>query len=461
MSHITLPSRPARRRWASLVLAGALAFAATSTWLAATAPSAHAAESARTKYKAAKAKFDAGSYSDALVVIEEGLRLDAKHKELLLLKASTFMKVRRYEEAHAAYQAYFAAGGKSSEAKQTMEALEKSILPTRFELVAPAGAAGVSVVVKDLPFCVPSPTCVKAVIAGQYTISAEAEGYEPWSGEATAVAGQTVTVEVKLVEKPSLLTIKTTPELAAVTVDGQPFTSPGPIPAGTHQVSAALRGRATTAREISARLGKPVELTVELPALTLATLEPADATWLLDGQPLVIDNGGVALPPGKHVVTGKAAGYRDGKLTIEADRPADYQLALKLTRQEQVASGPSLWTPRRKFAVVSAGVSALAIGAGIYLGLDAKKLEDDSFEVCPVPDNCRDPDRANDLIDRADSRALQANIAYGVAGAAAVGAAVLWFTGKPEAQQRVSVTPRVAAPASGGSITGVDLSLKF
>lgn len=463
MPHISFSPSRSRSRLASLVLTGALAIAATGSWLSATAQTAQAAESARSKFKIANQKYNAGAYAEALVVIEEGLKLDAKHQQLLLLKASTLMKLRNFEEAYAAFKAFFAAGGKSKDAQQTMEALEKTILVTLLELTAPPSAANVAVTIKDLPFCSPGPTCVRAQIPGQYTITAEAEGFEPWSGEVTAVANQTVRVELGLREKPSLLTVKSKPEPSTVTVDGAAFTSPAPVPAGAHQVTVALKGHATAKREVTASLGKPVELLVELVPNTLASIVPAEATLLLDGQPVALDNGGLTLPPGKHILTGKAPGYREGKVEIPAKRAADYQVVLELKKDVQVVDNRQrTWTPRRKIAVASAGLSLAALGAGVYLGLDAKKLEDDSYALCPMPTACREPDRANDLIDRADSRALQANIAYGVAGAAAVGAVVLWITGKPETQEpRVAVTPRFAPTSSGSAVTGVDLSLKF
>jgi hypothetical protein len=52
-------------------------------------------------------------------------------------------------------------------------------------------------------------------------------------------------------------------------------------------------------------------------------------------------------------------------------------------------------------------------------------------------------------IQRGRSRALQANIAY----AAAIAAAVLWLTGAPES--RVAVTPQL------GTVAGLDLAVRF
>jgi hypothetical protein len=115
---------------------------------------------------------------------------------------------------------------------------------------------------------------------------------------------------------------------------------------------------------------------------------------------------------------------------------------------------PSTFTLRRKLALAAGVVGVAAIGVGIGRGLQAASREDDAYALCASPFTpCPDAPAANHLLERAESRALQANIAFGVAGVAALGAAVLWFTGAPE--RRVAVSPRV------GSLTGLDLAVRF
>jgi PEGA domain len=428
----------------------------------ATAAPAHAApDSARSKYRAAEKLSDNGADAEALVVIEEGLKLDPRYQALLTLKSSVLVRLGDFEGAYATNQALLDAGikGPTREAVlATMKTLE-AILATVLEVtVLPGGP--VAIFVKDKPFCVAAPTCKKALRAGQYTVTAQREGFAPWTGPVTIVLTQSTRLEIKLTENPSLLTVKPTPSDAAITVDGAAFPAPALVAAGSHQVTIAMVGYATARREVTASLGKPIELQLALEPSTPARIVPETATLLLDGQPIALDNGGLSLPAGKHVLVIRAEGYRERKETIPATRPAGYKIdvALASTSGPSVARG-KLFTPRRKIAVASAGVSVLAIGAGVYLGLDARKLEDDSFALCPQPTSCREADRANDLIDRADSRALQANIAYGVAAAAAVGAVVLWVTGAEHASG-VAVIPRLS-PVPGSSVAGVDLSLTF
>jgi hypothetical protein len=66
---------------------------------------------------------------------------------------------------------------------------------------------------------------------------------------------------------------------------------------------------------------------------------------------------------------------------------------------------------------------------------------------------CQEAPAANDRNQSARSRALDANIAFAVAGGAAIGAAVLWLTGTPES--RVAVTPRL------GDVAGLDLAVRY
>lgn len=118
---------------------------------------------------------------------------------------------------------------------------------------------------------------------------------------------------------------------------------------------------------------------------------------------------------------------------------------------------PSAFTGKRKIALGLAGVGLVAIGGGVVLGLSAKGLEDDAFALCPDPAvPCADAAEAQDLTDRAGTRALFANVAYGVGGAAIVGAAVLWFTGAPTKSDRVAVAPRL-----GTGFTGVTVRVGF
>jgi hypothetical protein len=159
------------------------------------------------------------------------------------------------------------------------------------------------------------------------------------------------------------------------------------------------------------------------------------------------------VPPGPHVLVARAPGLAEQRIAIPAERAADYAIVVALARPAAVVdAGP--WSPRRKLALVAGGVSLVALAGGAILGTQSKQREDDAFKLCPSPTTpCAAAAQATDLNKQGQSRALQANVAYGVAAGAAITAAVLWLTGAPES--RVAVTPRL------GAVAGLDLHLRF
>jgi hypothetical protein len=114
------------------------------------------------------------------------------------------------------------------------------------------------------------------------------------------------------------------------------------------------------------------------------------------------------------------------------------------------SDGRSSWTGRRKVALGVAGSGVLAIGAGVFFGLRSQGFEDDASELCPAVE-CARAEEANELVDKAESNATYANVAFGVGVAAIAGAAVLWFTGAPSerSESSVAITPRVSTTFAG------------
>jgi hypothetical protein len=105
----------------------------------------------------------------------------------------------------------------------------------------------------------------------------------------------------------------------------------------------------------------------------------------------------------------------------------------------------TVWSAKRKIAVATAASSALALTAGSVLGLSAKSKQRDAHALCPDPQlSCESADRANDLVRSGHSRAIGANVAFGIGTAAAITAGVLWFTGAPESRRRIAVMPTVS-----------------
>ena len=113
-----------------------------------------------------------------------------------------------------------------------------------------------------------------------------------------------------------------------------------------------------------------------------------------------------------------------------------------------------MWTPRRKVALAVAGLGVAIGSAGVVLGVQSNRQKDVAYALCPSPSTpCRRAAEADAIFERGRLRALRADVAFGVAGAAAITAAVLWFTGAHES--RVAITPRLDA------VAGADLAVRF
>ena len=110
---------------------------------------------------------------------------------------------------------------------------------------------------------------------------------------------------------------------------------------------------------------------------------------------------------------------------------------------------------------VWAGIGGVAAVTGIAFGLSAKSAEDDLAALNgQVRDDPYSADyaEAKALEDKAKSRALGANISFGVAGACAIAAVVLAFTGDgSEATSAPKATAGVA-PTDGGATFALGLT---
>jgi hypothetical protein len=120
------------------------------------------------------------------------------------------------------------------------------------------------------------------------------------------------------------------------------------------------------------------------------------------------------------------------------DKPSDPGVTdpeLEPDRDPEVPQGPEggsgMFTTKRKIAVAAAGGGVGLILLGGVFGTQAKG--------------------------QGRSKAMLANVSYGVGALALAGAAFLWFTGAPETSDgaSVSVSPRL------GDSTGLDVLVRF
>ncbi len=186
------------------------------------------------------------------------------------------------------------------------------------------------------------------------------------------------------------LLIHSDPDGAEVRVDGQargrtPFSAA--LPLGTHRIEVVQPGYATVRRELLLTPDRSVELD-----LSLAREEPPAARAKPD-----LSVAGVVPPSGKGAPT--LAGE---PLAPPPEVKASYE-------------------PGRRWTWVAAGVAAAALAGGVAYGLAARSASDQlrSSEHTGAT--------AQQLADTASSRARNANILYGLAGAAGAAGVTLFF----------------------------------
>lgn len=104
------------------------------------------------------------------------------------------------------------------------------------------------------------------------------------------------------------------------------------------------------------------------------------------------------------------------------------------------------WNARRKIALGTVAGGTIALGVGVTLGVLAKRKQSDAQALCSDPQvACDNAHRANDLLHTGHALAIDADVAFGVATAAAIAAAVLWLTGAPESHHRVTLVPSASS----------------
>lgn len=407
----------------------------------------------------AEQQFKDRQHKQALATIDAGLDAAPKHLSLLYLKGTVLLDMPDYPGALAAFQAFVAISppdARWAEAKKIIQMLIAT-KTTFLEVAVANGPADIYLNLKARGvFCRAEPSCRKALPPGQYKVIAERPGFERWTDRVTVAAGQVTPVAITLIEKHSVLTVQGAPPGATFTVDGAAFRSPAPVAAGKHELVVSMAGYAEERRAIEVHEGNPLPLDVSLTPLVQIRAATPGAEVLLDGKPLAPAPRGTKLSPGPHTVVARARGYRERRVAIPAERPPGYEVVLELEREVRPDGS------RRKLALGAAGLGVAAAGAGVALGLRAGRLDDDANKLCPAPSEpCADAAAANNLNVRARSSALAANVAFGVAGGAAITAAVLWLAGSGHERRPASPGPRISVKPRLGAVSGLDLSVRF
>ena len=221
-----------------------------------------------------------------------------------------------------------------------------------------------------------------------------------------------------------------------------------PMDGGTYNITARAPGRGDWMKSITIATEKDAQV-VEIPML-----EPKSGAGPVTTGPVASAPPTIGPPP-------KPAGSAQPAQTSVASAPQPSigppgppgppSLTPPRGQNDQIAR---LFAGRRKYAMAAAGGAVVAFSIGLAFGSAATSKESSAKELCPDPSApCSNADEANELSKKGHSQATTANIAFGIAAAAAVGAGVLWFTAEKE-PKRVVVVPQVSPHGAGVAITG-------
>ena len=225
-------------------------------------------------------------------------------------------------------------------------------------------------------------------------------------------------------------------------------------------------------REIAT--SKAAELEPKLSHLTVTVGGDHKADGLAvtrNGKPIdpLVWNRPLPVDGGDYVIAAGAPGFHDWTTTITV--PAEHGESTvqvpaleALPRPPVVIKEPEvpeaeptpLFTPKRKIAVGFAGASVVTLIVGSVLGASAKGKQSDAHALCPDPSTpCANADQATQLTSSGHSRAIAADVMFGVAALSAIGAGVFWAIGRPESPPaRITVVPSVAPSGSAIMLVG-------
>ncbi len=204
--------------------------------------------------------------------------------------------------------------------------------------------------------------------------------------------------------------------------------------------------------------------------LSYMTIELPDASKIdglvvsRDGSPLDAALFGRAIPVdgGTHLVVARAPGRKSWSQSIEVGKERDSSTVTVPVLEPEATIGGTIGatttppndarSPRargnthRGMVLAFGAVGIAGLGVGFFGSVTARSLDRDAYALCPdLGAACAMADRANELLERRDTRALVANIGFGVAAAGALAATVAWITGRtPSTDVAVTVAPEGA-----------------
>lgn len=134
--------------------------------------------------------------------------------------------------------------------------------------------------------------------------------------------------------------------------------------------------------------------------------------------------------------------------------PAETPEALAQSERTEArsANAPSKFLRILPWALGGAGVAVLGVGIG--LGASSQSLESD-YKKAPT-ESRGDVNRALDTLDKAERRALSANVLFGVGSALVASGIVTFFLVRKKVDaQHLTVSPQLSVSHAGVSVSGV------
>ena len=414
----------------------------------------------------------------ALQLLDDGLAAYPQNLDLLEIRGIVLMARMDYEQALDTYREMLKVGLRGP-TRRKIETIIRNlrVVDSTFLMVhIEGGPATVYLGPKSRgPACANVTMCKKGLIPGRYTVLVERDGHHPVRQRVRAQRNQITEIEVSPVELDSPFQPKVVPANASVLVHGTPWDG-SPLSPGEHDIEVQLDGYLSHKQTVSAHLGQPIELSVELAELVRVTIVRGDESisvggakshvqgaeravrpdveLYLDGQPIALEQGFLRLPPGTQsaVLTGKAPGYHDAEVEIPAERTPPHEATLRLLAIPPAAAPPSSTgsTRLRYIGVGLFGLAALSVGAGALSAVQARSAQNSTEQTTVWGDEF------DALLASGAAASQRAVIFSAVAGVSVIGGAVLyWLGGRASHKNKLEIDVDISSGVTEQTIMRV------
>ncbi len=227
------------------------------------------------------------------------------------------------------------------------------------------------------------------------------------------------------------------------------------IPGGTYTITVSADGYDEIAREVTLVDGTTPEEEFTLKGAPVGYLNMRgdgieESKVYIDGE-LACDPGPCRKPlrEGSHTIRVTRPDHKPYERTLEINPKTETQVKMEMAKK-----------PSRLDAILTYGLAAAFAGGGVYLGLQAQKLEDElaaDIAAGNPPVDANDP-----RFNRGKIYAIAADAAYGVAALSFLTAVYYTFRDKGPASRGIVDTKSIAlSPAIGSQYAGVDMAVSW